>query len=131
VAALRLDTGRVTAFAPNLGGVDGVAAIVPLGRIVLIGAYGGGGAYDTHTGKQLTGFANLHNAGAIAVHDSTAYVGGIGGKYALPVGGVLAINIRSGEDRLWFPKIARYAYEVDRIAVSGDRVLVGGAFCRD
>jgi trimeric autotransporter adhesin len=129
VAAIRLDDGAVTAFAPDLSGNEGVSAIVPVGRFVLVGADRSGGAYDTSTGRQRTGFRSVFNASAIDVRGLTAYLGGTI-RSSVPVHNLVAVDLRSrtGERRLWFPKLANYV-NVFRIAASGDRVFVGGEFC--
>jgi outer membrane protein assembly factor BamB len=125
-AAVRLDDGAVTAFAPNLSANDGVNAI---GRLVLVGANEAGGAYDAGTGSRLKGFASLFNANAVDVHGQTAYVGGTI-RSSVPVHNLLAVDLRSrtGQRRPWFPTLANYV-NVSRIAASGDRVFVGGDFC--
>jgi hypothetical protein len=125
----RLFFYRGSTPAPNLSANDGVNAIVPVGRLVLVGANEAGGAYDAGTGSRLKGFASLFNANAVDVHGQTAYVGGTI-RSSVPVHNLLAVDLRSrtGQRRPWFPTLANYV-NVSRIAASGDRVFVGGDFC--
>jgi outer membrane protein assembly factor BamB len=127
VAAVRLDNAGVTAFAPKISGGNGVNAIAPAGRIVLVGAPGGGGAYRSETGRQLKGYTSVFNANAIDTRGSTAYLGGTI-RDSIGLYNLLAIDLHTGEHRTWFPKVANYV-QVFRIAVSGDKVFVGGEFC--
>lgn len=127
VAAVRLDTRAVTAFAPKLVGGNGVNAIAPAGRIVLIGAPGDGGAYNSRTGERLRGYDSVFNANAIEVRGQTAYLGGTI-RDSIPLYNLLAINLRTGERRVWFPRVAG-SVQVERIAVSGEKLFVGGEFC--
>ena len=126
VAAVRRDNGTVTAFAPRL--VDeGVNAIATAGRVVLVGASQAGGAYDPGTGKQLKGYESVSNAFAIDVRGQTAYLGGTI-RDQIPLHNLLAIDVRTGKRRTWFPNVAKFM-NVRRIAASGDRVFVGGELC--
>ena len=126
VAAVRRDDGTVTAFAPRLAD-EGVNAIASAGGVVLIGASQAGGAFDPRTGKQLKGYESVVNASAIDVHGQTAYLGGTI-RDRIPLHNLLAIDLRTGQRRTWFPKAATYM-NVRRIAASGGRVFVGGELC--
>jgi hypothetical protein len=64
---------------------------------------------------------------SIAVSGSTAYLGGTI-RDSIGLYNLLAIDLHTGEHRTWFPKVANYV-QVLRIAVSGDKVFVGGEFC--
>jgi outer membrane protein assembly factor BamB len=125
-AAVRRDNGTVTAFVPRLAD-EGVYAIAAAGGVVLIGGSVAGGAYDPRTGKQLKGYKSVFNAFAIDVRGQTAYLGGTI-RDQIPLHNLLAIDVRTGERRTWFPNVAKYM-NVRRIAVSGDRVFVGGELC--
>ena len=136
VAAVRRIDGRLTSFAPRarIGGPDSVAA---WGRLVLLGCNGrvGGceadtGVFDARTGKPVHkfGFGQVLSASAVAFAGSTAYLGAgveadFGGRHFL-----IAIDLRTGRFKPWFPKSGYYSSATE-IAVSGDRVLVAGSFC--
>jgi outer membrane protein assembly factor BamB len=126
VASLRLDTAALTSFNPRFS-ADDVSVIAPAGRVIFVGGTFGGGAFDAVSGRRLHGFNRVTGAGAITVAGSIAYLGGdlrssIGG------GNLLAIDVRTGKDLPWDPKLARYV-SVGRIARSGSKVYVGGSFC--
>jgi PQQ-like domain len=125
-AAVRRDDGTVTPFAPRLAD-EGLNAIAPVRGVVLIGAGGAGGAYDPSTGKQRKGYESVFNASAIDVRGETAYLGGTIRDH-IPLYNLLAIDVRTGERRTWFPKVANYM-NVRRVSASGDRVFVGGELC--
>jgi hypothetical protein len=67
------------------------------------------------------------NANAIEVRGQTAYLGGTI-RDSIPLYNLLAINLRTGERRVWFPRVAG-SVQVERIAVSGEKLFVGGEFC--
>jgi outer membrane protein assembly factor BamB len=125
-AALRVQSGTVTPFAPRFGSWD-VTAIAARGRLVLVGGTFGGGVFDARTSASRPGSGTVSGSKTIALNGSTAY---LGGDLRSSIGGhnLLALDLRTGKLRHWFPSIARYV-TVSRIAVSGGRVFVGGSFC--
>ena len=125
VAAVSLPDGRLTPFDPG-------HAYAPLGLAVwrghvLIGGDGGGGMYDARTGHHRRDLDPLSSASVITVHGSIAYVGG---NFRTTIGGqnLLAVNLRTGELRRWFPNLA-HEVGVATIAISGEEAFVGGQFC--
>jgi hypothetical protein len=93
----------------------------------LVGGGDSGGVFDPKTGRRRLDSSVVGSAVAIAVRGSTAYVGG---NLRSGVGphNLMAVNVRTGVDRLWFPNVARYV-GVATIALSGDKAFVGGQFC--
>ena len=94
---------------------------------MLIGWPEGGGAFDGVTGKRVLKPTPLDRASAIAVRGTTAY---FGGDFRTTVGddNLLAIDLRNGKLRSWFPRLANEV-SVSVLAPSGDKLLVGGQFC--
>jgi outer membrane protein assembly factor BamB len=126
VAALRLDAGGVTTFAPRFS-ADDVSSIATAGRTVLIGGTFGGGTFDAGTSKPVRGFAGVPGASTISVHGSTAYLGG-NIRSSISAHNLLAVDLRSHRLTRWRPNLAPYVI-VQRLAVSGAKVFVGGSFC--
>jgi hypothetical protein len=126
VAALRLDTGGVTKFAPKFS-ADDVTSIAPAGRVVLIGGTFGGGAFDARTSDRVRGFVGVPGAATITVHGSAAYLGG-NLRSSISEHNLLAVDLSTHRLTHWEPNLARYVI-VERIAVSGAKVFVGGSFC--
>ena len=129
VAAVRANDGRLTSFAPR-GNFFSPMGLAIAGHLVLIGGEEGGGVFDSRTSKPVRRYAfdEVHAAVAIAVHGSTAFLGGdsrtnFGGKFNL-----IAIDLHTGRFKRWFPKIAEFE-NVGKIAISGGRAFVGGQFC--
>jgi hypothetical protein len=86
--------------------------------------------FDTRTGEPVHKYAlgEVLAAGAVAFAGSTAYLGTaseghFGGNIHL-----IAIDLRTGKFKPWFPKAGYYAYATS-IAVSADRVFAVGSFC--
>ena len=81
----------------------------------------------------VAGGASAGTAGSAACHSaapvrgSTAY---FGGDFRTTVGGdnLLAIDLRTGKLRSWFPRLANEV-SVSVLAPSGGTLFVGGAFC--
>lgn len=126
VAAVRLRDGGLTGFAPRAP-VLGTLALAAVHGNVLVGGGDSGGVFDSKTGRRRLDSSVVGSAVAIAVRGSTAYVGG---NLRSGVGphNLMAVNVRTGVDRLWFPNVARYV-GVAKIALSGDKAFVGGQFC--
>jgi hypothetical protein len=129
VAAVRTSDGRLTSFAPR-GSFFSPMGLAIAGHLVLIGGEEGGGVFDSRTSKPVRGYAfdEVHSAVAIAVHGSTAFLGGesrsnFGGSFNL-----IAIDLHTKRFKRWFPKIAEFE-NVGKIAISGGRAFVGGQFC--
>jgi hypothetical protein len=103
VAAVTIGDGEATPFAPY---AYSLSSLVAAGRFVLIGGREGGGVFDGETGKLASRRTPLDLASAIAVRGTTAYVGG---DFRTTVGGdnLLAIDLRSGKLRNWFPPSRR------------------------
>jgi outer membrane protein assembly factor BamB len=124
VAAVTIRDGKATPFAPY---AYNLSSLVVSGRFVLIGGREGGGVFDGETGKLVSRRRPLDLASAIAVRGTTAY---FGGDFRTTVGGdnLLAIDLRSGKLRHWFPRLANEV-SVSVLAPSGGKLFVGGAFC--
>jgi outer membrane protein assembly factor BamB len=124
VAAVTIRDGKATPFAPY---AYNLSSLVVSGRFVLIGGREGGGVFDGETGKLVSRRRPLDLASAIAVRGTTAY---FGGDFRTTVGGdnLLAIDLRSGKPRHWFPRLANEV-SVSVLAPSGGKLFVGGAFC--
>jgi hypothetical protein len=124
VAALRLRDGRLTSFAPPAGTVGTLAIAVAHGN-VLIGGGDSSGIFDAKTGK-LRHHSSFIGA-AIAIRGWTAYTGG---NFRDDIGlhNLLAVDVRTGDNRKWFPNIA-HEVGVAKIALSGGKAFVGGQFC--
>lgn len=121
MAAVTIRDGKATRFAPY------AYKLVAAGRFVLIGGREGGGVFDGETGKLVSRRTPLDLASAIAVRGTTAY---FGGDFRTTVGGdnLLAIDLRSGKLRNWFPRLANEV-SVAVLAPSGGKLFAGGAFC--
>ena len=124
VAAVTIRDGRPTPFAPYAWNRS---SLVAAGRRVLIGGREGGGVFDGATGKLVSRRPPLDLASAIAVRGTTAY---LGGDFRTTIGGdnLLAVDLRSGKLRNWFPRLANEV-SVSVLAPSGGKLFVGGAFC--
>lgn len=127
IAAVRLDDGRLTGFAPRKAGLGTLAIAVAAGGRVLVGGGDSGGIFDAVTGKLRKAGGIVGSAVALAVRDRTAYAGG---SFHFGIGGynLLAADVRTGEEHQWAPKIANEV-GVATIALSGNRAFVGGQFC--
>jgi outer membrane protein assembly factor BamB len=124
VAAVTIRDGKPTPFAPY---AYNRSSLVAAGRLVLIGGPEGGGVFDGATGKRVLRETPLDRASAITVRGTIAY---FGGDFRTTVGGdnLLAIDLRTGKLRTWFPRLANEV-SVSVLALSGDKLFVGGAFC--
>ena len=124
VAAVTIRDGKATPFAPYAWNLTSLHAA---GRLVLIGGPEGGGVFDGSTGKLVSKRTPLDRASAIAVQGTTAY---IGGDFRTTNGrdNLLAIDLRTGKLRKWFPRLANEV-AVGSLAPSGEKLLVGGQFC--
>jgi hypothetical protein len=124
VAAVTIRDGRPTPFAPY---AYNLSSLVAAGPRVLIGGPEGGGVFDGTTGKRVSKQSPLDRAAAIAVRGTTAY---FGGDFRTTVGGdnLLAIDLRTGNLRSWFPRLANEV-SVGVLAPSGEKLFVGGQFC--
>jgi outer membrane protein assembly factor BamB len=124
VAAVTIRDGKATPFAPY---AYNLSSLVAPGRLVLIGGPEGGGVFVGATGKLVSRRAPLDRASAIAVRGTTAY---FGGDFRTTVGGdnLLAIDLRTGKLRNWFPRLANEV-SVGVLAPSGEKLFVGGGFC--
>jgi hypothetical protein len=136
VAAVRVRDGSLTSFAPRTrqSEVYAPTALAAQGRLVLLG--GGQGfsvelssVFDAKTGRRVPVYAfdEVAAADAISVSSSIAYLGGSIGAFGGNIS-LIAINLRTARFENWFPKAA-YSQSVSTIAVSGERVFVGGSFC--
>lgn len=132
VAALNAESGRVTAWAPQLVD-DQVLAIGLGGQNVYVGGFGVASSYG-RAGKLRWnsppgGISASVNA--IAVVGATVYLGGsfdvIGGanRHAL-----VAVDARNGATTSWNPRVSQNdgTEEVNSLAVSGSTLYVGGGF---
>jgi outer membrane protein assembly factor BamB len=126
VAAVRLRDGRLTSFAPR-GSFSGALALAVVRGKVLIGGGDGGGVFDAKTGRLWIRSFIVETGVAIAVRGWTAYVGG-NLRNNIGLHNLLAVGVRSGDLRRWFPNVARQV-AVAKIALSGDKAFVGGLFC--
>jgi outer membrane protein assembly factor BamB len=136
VSAVRTSEGRPTSFVPRAR-ITGPIMLAVRGRLVLIGCSSrwsvcetDSGVFDGRTGNRVHKFAfdEVTSAGAVGFSGSTAYLGAgaegdFGGQHYL-----IAIDLRTGRFKPWFPKSGYYAGATE-IAVSGDRVFVAGSFC--
>jgi outer membrane protein assembly factor BamB len=124
VAAVTIQDGKATRFAPY---AYNLSSLVAVGRRVLIGGPEGGGIFDGASGKLVSRRTPLDRASAIAVRGTTAY---FGGDFRTTVGGdnLLAIDLRTGKLRSWFPRLANEV-SVGVLAPSGGKLFVGGQFC--
>ena len=136
VGAVRSRDGGRTSFASPRRIFDPIMLAVR-GPYVLVGCStrwsnceSDTGVFDGRTGKPVHKFAfdEVPTAGAVGFSGSTAYLGtgaeaDFGGHRYL-----IAIDLRTGKFKPWFPK-AGYYVSTSSIAVSGDRVLVAGSFC--
>jgi outer membrane protein assembly factor BamB len=136
VGAVRASDGGPTAFASPERMFHPIMLAV-WGRLVLVGCSArwsncesDTGVFDSRTGKPVHKFAfdEIPAAGAVGLDGPTAYLGAgpegdFGGHNFL-----IAIDLRTGKFKPWFPKAGYYG-SVSSIAVSGDRVLVAGSFC--
>jgi hypothetical protein len=137
VAAIRTSDGAVLGFVPHAQIVQPVF-VATWRRLVLLACgarvgtcYSDTGVFDGRTGRPVHrfGFSQVLGAAAVAFAGSTAYLGsgpegGFGGRFHL-----IAIDLRTGAYRPWFPTITPLE-STSSIAVSGDRVFVGGSYCR-
>jgi outer membrane protein assembly factor BamB len=126
VAALRRSDGGLMPFVPR-SRIWNLSTIAVTGPLVLIGGAEGGGVFDAGTGARRPGFEPLAHAGAITVHGSTAYLGG-NLRTSIGLHELLAIDLRDGHLKRWFPNLARYV-SVGVIALSDGKAFVGGQFC--
>lgn len=126
LAAVRLADGALTGFSPSAS-LWNVEALVVHGSNVLIGGPEGGGVFDAASGAFRASMDPLPRAGSITVKGHTAY---LGGDVRTTIGGhnLLALDLRTGRLRNWFPKLAKYV-SAGVSAFSGDRAFVGGQFC--
>jgi outer membrane protein assembly factor BamB len=124
VAAVTTRDGKPRPFAPY---AYNLSSLVAAGSRVLIGGPEGGGVFDGATGKRVSKQSPLDRAAAIALRGTTAY---FGGDFRTTVGGdnLLAIDLRTGKLRNWFPRLANEV-SVGVLAPSGDKLFVGGQFC--
>lgn len=124
VAAVGPRDGRLTSFAPRAPTLGTLAIAVSHGN-VLLGGGDSSGIFDAKTGR-----LRHHSSfvgGALAVRGWTAYSGG-SIRNDIGLHNLLAVDVRTGDNRSWFPNIAREV-SVAKIALSGDKAFVGGQFC--
>ena len=138
VAAIQTSDGRLTGFVPHAQ-IDEPVLVAAWRRLVVLGCgngrasncHGDSGVFDARTGRPVHRFAfdEVLAATAAAFRGSIAY---LGSDTPNPFGGdvgLIAVDLRSGRfEPWWFPKLGYYT-SITSIAVSRDRVWVGGFFC--
>ncbi len=141
IAAVSPRTGRPTAWSPKHGNEpDDAYSILATHGQVLVGGKFGFAVYDARTGSDLRWRNHLSGSSAVAnefaisgntvyLAAGTAYAGfnRAGGKR---VNNLAAVRLPEGTFTDWRPILGR-CVDVSSIAVSADKVLVGGVFSQD